>query len=134
MTGLGILTGQANHENPDRNALLSGENKKMTAAIAKLEWAAGEGERAKLAAETLRVKVDSLQERNDKYKEVHRIQKGGKYECVANFPIQDLRAIEEELKRLQSEREKQMEAQLAEYREEIARLRREQAATRVAIQ
>ena len=134
MTGLGILTGQANHENPDRNALLSGENKKMTAAIAKLEWAAGEGERAKLAAETLRVKVDSLQERNDKYKEVHRIQKGGKYECVANFPVQDLRAIEEELKRLQSEREKQMEAQLAEYREEIARLRREQAATRVAIQ
>ena len=114
--------------------MLSGENKKMTAAIAKLEWAAGEGERAKLAAETLRVKVDSLQERNDKYKEVHRIQKGGKYECVANFPVQDLRAIEEELKRLQSEREKQMEAQLAEYREEIARLRREQAATRVAIQ
>ena len=44
----------------------------MTSAMAKLESAAGEGDKARTAAETLRAQVTGLQERNDKYKEVGR--------------------------------------------------------------
>ena len=42
----------------------------MTTAMAKLETAAGEGEKARIAAEKLRAQVAGLQESNDKYKEV----------------------------------------------------------------
>ena len=44
----------------------------MTSAMAKLESAAGEGDKARTAAERLRAQVTGLQERNDKYKEVGR--------------------------------------------------------------
>merc|ERR1719507_2127820 len=76
----------------------------MTSAMAKLESAAGEGDKARMAAERLGAQVTSLQERNDKYKE-------------------DLSTAEEGLRRLQSEKETQMVEQLAESREEIRRLR-----------
>ena len=44
----------------------------MTSAMAKLESSAGEGDKARTAAERLRAQVTGLQERNDKYKEVGR--------------------------------------------------------------
>ena len=45
----------------------------MTTAMGKLESAAGEGDKARIAAEKMRAQVAGLQESNDKYKEVGRI-------------------------------------------------------------
>ena len=53
-----------------KNEALAAEVKRMTAAMAKLESAAGEGDKAKVAAEKFRAQVTGLQESNEKYKEV----------------------------------------------------------------
>ena len=80
--------------------------KRMATMMAKLESAAGEGDKAKVAAEKFRAQVAGLQESNDKYRE-------------------DLGAATEELRRLQSEKDRQMVEQLAQAREEIRRLSRQ---------
>ena len=98
--------------------------------------------KAKIAAEKLRAQVAGLQESNDKYKEVRKklaIKMETRYNNIPKCHhihdlLQDLSVATEELRRLQSERDKQMVEQLAQQREEIHRLSRQLEAREEEIQ